>query len=77
MQIRDVRSLKRNCSLNHCVKQNTQRPNVGTKPLIASVNDNLWGEVSWRSTLLMDTLPFLYKAGNAEIAKFNTAVSIH
>jgi len=68
-------SFKRHAAEQHCVENNSCRPDVGLIPSVASVLKHFWRYVSWRSTLFEHKFGFLSnELAHAEVTNFNVAL---
>lgn len=76
VEVFQVTCLERYSSAEHGKEQYTQRPYINKEPFVPLINDDLGGEISWGSALLLDHLALLYYFGNTEIANLYSLFAV-
>ena len=76
MKIFHVGCLEGNGALEHRVENNSQTPRICEEAFIAFIRDDLWSDVCWCSTLLLDELMLLNDLGHSEITQFDSFLII-
>lgn len=77
VQVSDVVCLERHCPLDHCVQEDSQTPYIGTEALISLIVNNLRGQISRRSTLLIDCITFFDDSTYSEVTQLDATFAIH
>ena len=76
MKILHIVCFKWNSSSQECIQDNTSRPQISLESLVSLIFDDLRGNVSRSSTLLLHDLSLFDDLGNSKICYLHLALSI-
>lgn len=77
MQILERVGLVGDSSLQHCVQQDTERPQVDVEPFVALISDHLRRQISRRAALLPDDLILGNQPTNPKVADLDASIRVH
>ena len=69
-------SLKWYSPAEHCIEEDTERPDVHEKALVTLIYDDLRSQISGSTTLFLDYLTFLDYLGHTEVADLHSFLAV-